>query len=117
MNSPVVSCSPEMTIFDAVRLLKKKKISDLIVLKGDKLVGIMTERDIVIRVLADGKDYRTMTVGEVMTQSVYTVSPEASLLDVSKVMNKYKIRHAIVLENGKVVGIITARDLIGMVSG
>lgn len=117
MNSPVISSSTEMTVFEAAKLLKKKKIGAIVLLKDDKLAGIMTERDILFRVLAEGKDYKTTTVGDVMTQSVYTVSPDASLLDVSKVMNKYKIRHAIVLENDKVVGIITARDLIDMVSG
>jgi CBS domain-containing protein len=117
MSSPVVSCGPEMTVFEAVKIFKKKKIGDIVVLKEEKLVGIMTEQDIVIRVIAEGKDYRTTTVGEVMTSSVYAISPEASLLDVSKVMNKHKLRHAIVIENEKVIGIITARDLIDIVSG
>ncbi|MFH1916121.1 MAG: CBS domain-containing protein [Nanoarchaeota archaeon] len=117
MSAPVVMISPDATIYDAAKLMGQKKCGALVVLKEEKLVGIISERDIILKVLSQGKDYKMVKVGDIMVRNVYTVSPDATLLDISKMMNKYRIRHAIIMENGKVVGIITARDLIDMVAG
>ncbi|MBU1974929.1 MAG: CBS domain-containing protein [Nanoarchaeota archaeon] len=118
MSSPVVTTTPAATILEASKIMAKHRIGALIVVEDDmKLRGILTERDILVKVLAAEKEYNAMNVEDVMTTDVYTVGMDATLLDISKIMNKHGIRHAVVMEGEKVMGIVTARDLIELVSG
>lgn len=117
MSSPVVTITPDRTILEAADLMSKKGIGALIVVTAEaKLCGILTERDFITKVVATGMDAKTQTIRDVMSTDVYTVNIEATILDISKIMNKHKIRHAVVMDGDRVVGVVTARDLIELVS-
>lgn len=117
MSSPVVTITPDKTILEAAKLMKKKGIGALVVVEESmKLAGIITERDFVNKIVAESLNVEATQVEDVMSSDVYTVSTDATLLDISKIMNKHRIRHAIVMDAGKVVGVVTARDLIELVS-
>ncbi|MFH1073306.1 MAG: CBS domain-containing protein [Nanoarchaeota archaeon] len=117
MTSPVMSVHPEENVQDIAVLMDKNDIGAVVVMtESQQLCGILTQRDLIAKVLSKGKDAKATSAKDIMSKEVITVTPEASLLEVSKMMNKYHIGNVVVLENNKVVGIITARDLIELVS-
>jgi CBS domain-containing protein len=90
MSSPVLTVTPETSVIDAVKLMTKKGIGDLVVAKEEGLLaGIVTERDIITKIISQEKEYRNMKVAEIMTKNVITVNTDATLLEVSKLMNKH----------------------------
>jgi CBS domain-containing protein len=115
MTSTVFSIYPDQTVEEAAKLMLDKKIGCVIIQprKGEKTpLGIITERDIVTRVVAIGKNPAEVTVDEIATKPVVTAN---SALDVSKAMSlmaKLNIRRLIIVENNNVVGIVTYRDLL-----
>ena len=102
---------PEDTIAQSATLMKQEDCGALPVVSGGKLVGIITDRDIVIRAIAAGKDAKATKVSEVMTAGPVTVSPDASDDDAEKLMAKSQVRRLPVVENGKLVGILVTAQL------
>lgn len=113
-QSGVVAICKEATIVEAARLMNEKNIGALVVTEGDKdkVVGIFTERDCLKRVIAVEADPATTRVGEVMTSPVAVCRPDTSAEECKSVMTEKRIRHLPVVENGKLVGIVTIGDLI-----
>lgn len=112
-TAPVVTCRPDDTIQLVVGLLNRHKIGALPVTDGDgRLVGVISERD-VIRALAEGKgDVRTIKVGELMTRDVVTCTRATAVKDAARLMDKRRIRHLPVMEGGRVVDMVSLRDVI-----
>lgn len=101
------------TVKDAARLMNESMIGCLIVISGTgKIEGIVTERDILTDVVAEGKDANTITIGDIMTTDLVVITPDASLEDAADVMTAKKIKKLPVVHGGKVVGIVTATDLV-----
>ena len=101
------------TVFAAARLMKKHHVGALMVVDGDRLAGIFTERDIVFRVLAEGRDASTTRVSEVMTANPRTVDADKAVGHALMLMYDGGFRHVPVVDDGKPLGMISARDALG----
>lgn len=112
MNKDVKVVEPSVSVREAARIMNKFRIGSLLVAKDNKLVGIVTERDILSKVVAEDKSSNKTLVDDIMTKTVITISPNTTLEDAASVMTKYKIKKLPVLQNEQIVGIITATDLI-----
>ena len=111
MTDEVATVSPETTVVEVARLMQKHNIGSLPVCDGPDLVGIVTDRDIVVRSVANGKDLAATPVREVMTQRVVTVSPETDAHQVATLMSHQQIRRLPVVENNRLVGMVSLGDL------
>jgi len=103
---------PDAIVFDALQVLAKHEVGALLVMEGDKLVGIFSERDYTRKVALQGKNSKLMNVSEIMTPNVFTVTPDTRTRACMALMSQKRIRHLPVVENGKVVGMLSIRDLM-----
>ena len=110
-SSKFVSVAPDSTVKDAVRTMNDEKIGAVLVLDQQKLVGIFTERDVLIRVVGGARDPLTTRVSEVMTPAVRTVEPATPVVVALKSMSDRRHRHLPVQENGQVCGLISMGDV------
>ena len=111
MSSNVVTCDVENTIQEASRIMRDKTISCLVVLKSRIPAGIITERDIVYRLVTKNLDSTKVLVKEVMSSPLKTVNPEENVYFASRMMITNHIKKLPVVKNKKLVGIITQTDL------
>lgn len=110
MHADVKTASPDDTYADVAALLHDHGISSVVVMNGDRLAGIVTERDLV-NLVAEGGDPKTTKVADRMTTEVDTVDPKTDIADAAEHMARLRIRHLPVVEGQGVVGIISIRDL------
>jgi CBS domain-containing protein len=108
----ILIAPPETSVGTAARLMAEKKVGAVMVVEDGGLVGIFTERDAVYRVIAQGRDARTTRLAEVMTPDPDTVTPEESFGYALLLMHERGFRHAPVIENGRPVGIVSARSAL-----
>ena len=99
------------TLRDAARVMSESDIGDVVVTDGGKVTGIVTDRDIVVRAVAEGRDPDSTPVGDVATTGVETIEPEASVDDALSRMREKDIRRLPVAKKGRPVGIISLGDL------
>ena len=111
MTKEVVTIDPNKTVFEAAELMSSKGVGCVIVVIKAFPVGIITERDIVRRIVAK-RNSVDLKVAEVMTKTLITVEPDASLKEAARVMSTNKIRRLPVLKNNKLVGIVVASDFV-----
>ena len=111
MSKDVVSIGVDKSVFDAAELMSSNQLGCLVIVDGKEPVGIVTERDIVRRVCAKKLPEETK-VSEIMSKSLITIDPEASLKDAARVMSSNKIRRLPVLQQGTLVGIVVASDFV-----
>ena len=111
MKTNLVKVTPKTTVLDAAKLMKKRKIGNVIIVENNQPVGIITESDILKKVVAEGKNAGDVLVEEVMSTPIVVADPYISLEDAMKMMGKCNIRRLPVIENGKLIGIITQRDI------
>ena len=112
MSDRVVTIDEREPVIAAARLLKRMNLGALPVTdRGGKLVGMLTDRDIVLRCVALGGDARTMTAGDVMTRGVVTATPDVKGDDAAKRMGRGQVRRLPVVENGKLVGMLSLADM------
>ena len=98
-------------VIDAARIMRDSDIGDAVVMDGGQVTGIVTDRDIVVRSVAEGIDAESASVSEVCTTGVETIEPEASVDDALSLMREKDIRRLPVAKNGRPVGIISLGDL------
>jgi len=103
---------PDDTVFDSLRRMAQKEIGALLVMDGDKLVGIVTERDYARKVILEGKSSKDSSVSEIMTKRVLCVSPERTLDECMALMTDKRVRHLPVLDHKRVVGVLSIGDLV-----
>ena len=96
----------------AARIMRDRRISSLFVTNGKEIVGILTDTDMVRRVVAAGVDTLTTTAEKIMSAPILTIEEDKTLLDVSDVMANTHIRHLGVTQGGKLVGMISVRDIL-----
>lgn len=108
----LLTAPPETTVTEAAALMARKKVSAVMVIERQSLVGIFTERDAVFRVIARGRDPKATRLGEVMTTGPRTINPEKSFGYALLVMHENGFRHVPVVENGKLVGVVSARHAL-----
>ncbi len=110
------SCvTPETRVQDAARLMKDEDVGIIPVVESQgskKLVGVITDRDIAIRVVADGAASSNSSVREVMTSNVRTSSPDDNVKDVMELMGREQVRRIPIVERGELVGIIAQADIV-----
>ena len=99
------------TIVDAAQQMRDRGIGDVIVTDGGKVCGIVTDRDIVVRAVADGGEPTTTTVGDICSRDLVTLSPGADVTEAVTLMRERALRRLPVVENGKPVGIVSIGDL------
>lgn len=111
-HKEVISIPPHRPVFDALVILAEYEIGALVVLDGDKLVGVFSERDYAREVILQGKSSKTTHISEVMTANVITAKPSDTAEQAMSVMTEKRIRHLPVLEGGKVIGVLSIGDLV-----
>ena len=111
-NHEIYSVSPEIMVYDAIKLMTEVNVGALLVMEDNKLVGIMSERDYTRKVILEARSSRETPVRDIMTSDVLTVTPDQSIEDCMKMMSEHHIRHLPVAENGKAIGIISTMDVV-----
>jgi len=111
MVKNVVTVDTDATVKKAVEIMNKHEIGCLVVMKGNRLVGILTERDILKRVLGESRNPEKTKVSEIMTTPVITASPTTNLEEAAKLMFEKNVKKLPVVSEGKLVGLITLTDL------
>jgi CBS domain-containing protein len=108
----IYSIDPEATVFEALGLMGEKNIGALLVMKGEQLVGIFSERDYARRMILQGRNSRETPVREVMTPQVFVIAPETTSGECMTHMTDRHIRHLPVVDGGRVVGVISIGDVV-----
>ncbi|NIV44956.1 CBS domain-containing protein [Candidatus Bathyarchaeota archaeon] len=111
MIRDVIAVDATSTVKEAVEIMNEHEIGCLVVIENHRLTGILTERDILKRVLAATKDPKKTKVGEIMTTRVFTVSPETDLEEAARLMFENDVKKLPVVSEGKLVGLVTLTDL------
>lgn len=112
MNSDVISMSQGKTVYDAAVQMAAKNISCIVITERKKPIGILTERDLLRKVVAKDKSAKDLALKDVMTKNPVTVKPETSIVDAARMMKKNKFRRFPIIEKGVLVGIITETDIL-----
>ena len=108
----LISIAPNRPVFDALVILAEYKIGALAVMDGDKLVGIFSERDYAREVILQGRSSKTTHINEVMTAKVITGKPSDLVDSAMRMMSEKKFRHLPVVDNDKVLGMLSIGDLV-----
>ena len=111
--SRVISVKPEDTVLDAIKVLARENIGAAVVMVGDRLAGILSERDYTRRVILHGRSSDTTRVEEIMTTNVVVVSPRTHARECMALMTDKNIRHLPVVDQGRVIGMVSIRDIVG----
>ena len=108
----VISIAPTASVLECLKLFADKGIGAALVMQGEKMVGIFSERDYARKVALHGKSSKDLEVQEVMTTDVLWVGPERTNNECMVLMTEKRIRHLPVIEDGKVIGVISIGDLV-----
>jgi len=108
----ILSVSPDTAVFDAIKKMAERSAGTALVMKGDQLVGIISERDFIRKIYLQGKCKEPVTVGEIMSTELTVATPDEQLENCMSTMTEKRIRHLPVLEDGKVVGILSIGDIV-----
>ena len=116
MQTTMETIASERTVLEAAQTMAEKRIGSLLVLESGDMVGIVTETDVVRKVIAAGLSARSTSVGAVMNAPLIQIDIDDSARDASRLMAEKRIRHLVVTEDNKVVGLLSVRDLVKAVS-
>ncbi len=111
MHRPVVAADARASVRDAARLMERQRVGCLVVTRGDDAVGIVTERDVVFRVVGAGRDPDATRLEEIMSAPIATVPPDASVDDAAALMKRLRIKRLVVLDAGEARGVISVTDI------
>lgn len=111
-GTKVYDIGPENTVYEAIEKMAGKDIGALLVMEGEQLLGIITERDYRNKVILKGRTSRTTPVKDIMSTGVYCVEPSETVETCMALMTDRKFRHLPVMENDKVTGVISIGDLV-----
>jgi CBS domain-containing protein len=111
MTSNPTTCEPQASVVDAAKVMAQEDVGSIPIVEGDRLGGVVTDRDIVIRVVAEGRDAQSTTVGDIASRDLVTVSPDDDLDRALELMAENQVRRLPVVEGDKLVGIVAQRDI------
>lgn len=109
------SVSPSATVFEAIKLMAEKNVGALLVTEGEKLVGIISERDYTRKVALKGKSSKETAVREILSGQVISVAPSHTVEECLRLMTDHRIRHLPVLDKGQIQGVVSIGDLVNWV--
>ena len=108
----VLSVGPDALVYEAIELMAQKRVGVLLVLSEDQLVGIISERDYARKVILEGKSSKETAVREIMSAPVISATPQSTVVECMRVLSRNNIRHLPIVENGKVLGVVSLGDLV-----
>lgn len=111
MTQNPASVAADTNVIDVARLMKERDIGDVIVMKDGQLCGIVTDRDIVVRALAEHRDISNTPIDQICSRHLFTISPNHSVDEAIKMMREHSVRRLPVVENDRVVGVLSIGDL------
>ncbi len=111
-GNKIHSVTSDVSVFQALTVMADHDIGGLLIVDGGRLVGIFTERDYARKVVLKGLVSRDVTIGELMTSNVCTITPSHTVDEVMNIMTENRFRHLPVVDHGKLVGIVTIGDLV-----
>jgi CBS domain-containing protein len=114
-GSPVYSITPYSTVYEALEKLAEKDIGALLVMQGDELIGIISERDYARKVFLIGRSSRETQVHEIMTAPAITVGPKTTVDECMQRMTTERCRHLPIVDQGKVLGVVSIGDLVNWI--
>ena len=111
-GAEIISITASASVLDAIKLMADRAVGSLLVMDGDELKGIVTERDYARKVIVKGRSSESTEVGEIMTADVVTATTDQTVPNCMGVMTDRRIRHLPVVDDGRVVGMISIGDLV-----
>jgi CBS domain-containing protein len=111
----IYSVAPDATVHEALAIMAAKNLAAVLVMSEGSLLGIVSARDFGRKVILEEKSAREVRVREIMTSSLITITPEATVLDAMKLMDRHHFRHLPVVKEGKLEGVVTMSDLMSAV--
>ena len=111
-GSDVYAIAPEAPVLDAIRQMAERRVGALVVMRGEALSGIVSERDYARKVILQGRSSAQTAVADIMSGEPLTISPETDVFDCMRLCTERRVRHLPVVEGGRVVGVISIGDLV-----
>jgi len=111
METDVLKADVNTTVARAAKVMAQRGVGSIIIVQGDKPYGILTERDLLMKVVAEDLKPSTIRVGKIMSKPLITTTPETDIVDAARLMAKNKIRRLPVMKKGKLVGVLSASDI------
>lgn len=111
MTPGVHSVAPSDSVTEAAQAMKEQDVGSLPVVEAERLVGMVTDRDIIVRAVAEQVDPQTLTVGDVASGDLVTVEPDEDLEEALALMGRHRVRRLPVVENGRLVGVVAQADV------
>lgn len=117
MSKKVLKVRPGTKVSKVAEMMRDKKVGSILISDGSGYAGIVTDADVVRRVVAEGLDPKATPVEKIMTTPILAIESTRSVVDANDIMDQEHIRHLGVIENGKIIGVISVRDLLRHVYG
>ena len=111
-GNAIYSIAPDAPVLDAIKHMAEHRIGALLVMRGEQLVGVMSERDYARKVILQGRSSSQTAVSDIMSGTPLTVGPDTDVFDCMRLCTDSRIRHLPVVQDGKVVGVISIGDLV-----
>lgn len=111
-DAVLVSTTPDATVYEAIEAMVARNVGSIVVMDGDRLAGIFTERDYLRRIALEGRTSRETRVADVMTADLVTVEPATTVEACLATMTDHKIRHLPVIDDGRLVGVVSIGDCV-----
>jgi CBS domain-containing protein len=117
MTPNPTSVRPDLPVSEAARVMRSEDVGSLPVVEDDRLVGVVTDRDIAVRVVAEGKNPDAVSVGEIQSSDPVTVDTKQDLREALTQMARHQVRRVPVVDNGRIVGVLAQADVAREVGG
>ncbi|HUR69490.1 MAG TPA: CBS domain-containing protein [Candidatus Thermoplasmatota archaeon] len=111
MHRPIVTADEGASVTEGARIMERHRVGCLVITRGDEAVGIVTERDVVFRIVAAGRSPATTSLREIMSAPIATVTTEASVDEAAALMKQLRVKRLVVMHDGTARGVISVTDI------